>query len=266
MKDTLHQKFSIDSYHIDPSKKARLTAIANFLQETAYKHAHSLQLGYHHLAENESAWMLSRLHIRMIEYPGWDEEITVETWPRGLEKLFALRDFRIRNAAGDVIAEASTCWLMVSTKTHRPLRIPEDFIRLKTRTDSVFESTPGKINFPEDTEVCDKHKVNYADLDVVGHVNNVRYIEWCINTADPELILQNSIVDFSINFISEARLNDQVEIQRSISQKQEPGFSSDSKIAQGVLVPGEKLKYHVSGHNLQTGRECFRAVFLISAK
>lgn len=264
MKNTLQKSYVISSFQVDPGGKARLTALANFLQETAYKHADSLQLGYRHLADNSSAWILSRMRIRVLEYPDWDEELTVETWPRGIEKLFAMRDFRIRNNDGLTIAEASTAWLMVDSTTHRPQRIPPDFIPIEIRSDSVFDQSPGKIPMPADLQVCETRTVKYADLDVVGHVNNVKYIEWCVDAIDPDLIMQREVSGFSINFISEARLGEQVELRCSSLSS-----SSDAPKSEAISESGNRSrqddepadqKMYLSGHNVGTGRECFQAI------
>lgn len=264
MKNTLLQSYAISSFQVDPRGKARLTALANFLQETAYKHADSLHLGYRHLAENNSAWILSRMRIRVLEYPDWDEELTVETWPRGIEKLFAMRDFRIRNTAGQVITEASTAWLMVDAKTHRPMRIPPDFIPIQIRSDSVFKQSQGKIQVPADLQVYETRTVKYADLDIVGHVNNVKYIEWCTDAAEPDLVMQRGISGISINFISEARLGEQVELRcsslsgSSDAPKSEAIKESGNRSRQDAEPAAQKM--YVSGHNVGTGRECFQAV------
>ncbi len=286
MKNTLEQSYTVRSFQVDPRGKARLTALANFLQETAYKHADSLQLGYRHLADNNSAWILSRLRIRVLEYPDWDEELTVETWPRGIEKLFALRDFRIRNSKGEVITEASTSWLMVDAKSHRPQRIPPDFIQIEIRSDSVFEQSQGKISMPAGMTVCKTRTAQYADLDVVGHVNNVKYVEWCTDALDPDLVMQRGISGFSINFISEARMGEQVEIRCSPLQKSGDEFAANISDPQKSVAEAENSStpskqsvekaetsstplpaadpvvqnMYVSGHNLNTGRECFQAV------
>lgn len=238
MENTLTRKYAVSSYEVNSTGKARLTSIANYLQETAYHHARHLGLGYRHLAERNMAWVLSRMRIRMIRYPSWDDLLTIETWPRGIEKLFALRDFRISEKNGDPVAEAATCWLMVDTDSLRPQRIIPDFIPVKTRTDGVFEHTPGKIELPGDMVDRDVHRVVYSDLDVVGHVNNVKYIEWITDLLGPGMLEEKGIEDITINYMAEAKAGDEVELLTS-------GKNHDST--------------YVSGRNLGTGRECFRA-------
>ena len=238
MEKTLQRKYVVSSYDVDPLGKARLTAIANYLQETAYVHAGKLGLGYDDLAANDTAWILSRMKIRVTERPDWDDELTVETWPRGLEKIFALRDFRISDRAGREVAEATTCWLMVNTLTRRPLRIPSDYLAFEPRTDAVFDQTPGKISLPDGMAFCERRQVKYSDLDVVGHVNNVRFIEWCSDALGTDLLTGHFISGFEINFIGEARPGDEVEITCSGKQSTE---------------------IFLSGKNITADRECFRA-------
>jgi len=52
--------------------------------------------------------------------------------------------------------------------------------------------------------------VRFSDLDIVGHVNNVKYMEWCVDAALPDGIKTRAIEEFEINFLHEALLGDHV--------------------------------------------------------
>jgi acyl-ACP thioesterase len=238
MQNTLKRNYTVSSYEVNPSGKSRLTTLANYLQESAYHHAGHLGVGYKQLAEQHRAWVLSRMRIRMISYPVWDDVLTVETWPRGIEKLFAIRDFRITGDIGKPVAEASTCWLMVDDTTLRPQRIPPDFIPIKTRTDAVFKEAPGKIELPDTMVPVGMRNVVYSDLDVVGHVNNVKYIEWITDLLETEHRMRSGIKDFTINYTAEAKAGDEVEI---------------------TFSKRDGMNAFAAGLNLGNGKECFRA-------
>ena len=45
--------------------------------------------------------------------PLWGETIIVKTWPRGTDKLFALRDYEVRYPDGRSIALATSSWLII---------------------------------------------------------------------------------------------------------------------------------------------------------
>jgi acyl-ACP thioesterase len=58
------------------------------------------------------------------------------------------------------------------------------------------------------------HKVNYSDLDMVGHVNNVKYTEWAMNVIELEVTKNRQLKDLIVNFNSEVKEGDVVELFR----------------------------------------------------
>jgi acyl-ACP thioesterase len=225
------KEFSISSYDLNPNGQARLTTIANFFQELAYHHASELGFGYRDMKARQTTWALSRMRIRIDSYPVWDDRISMETWPSGVDKLFALRDFRIRNSEGNVIGVASTAWLILNIETHRLVRPKEalEHFKVIVHPEQVFENPLEKIDLAGDTRPLKLHTVVFSDLDIVGHVNNVKYIEWCIDSvtasSDPGL----EIREFEINFNQEALLGDEVEIRGQDFSEKESRFLATRK-------------------------------------
>jgi len=216
MDNLLSKEFQIASYQLDPRKQARLTALASLFQEMAYQHASLLGFGYNDLKKNRTMWVLSRLRIKIHRYPVWDEVVKVETWHRGMEKLFGIRDFRIRDQAGDAIAVASSAWLIVDMASRRPVRADDQILQRSRREESVFGDPLNKIELSYENKELGSHAVLYSDLDVVGHVNNVKYIEWCIDHAQPAGSVDAEIAEFEINFMNEALPGDRVAIYKNV--------------------------------------------------
>ena len=52
-----------------------------------------------------------------------------------------------------------------------------------------------------------------SDLDIVNHVNNVKYLEWCLDLVNPELILSKKLKSFDMNFMKELMYAEEVTIQ-----------------------------------------------------
>jgi medium-chain acyl-[acyl-carrier-protein] hydrolase len=225
------KEFSISSYDLNPSGKARLTTMAHFFQELAYHHASQLGFGYQDMKERQTTWVLSRMRIRMDRYPAWDERIFMETWPSGVDKLFALRDFRIKDAAGKLMGVASTAWLILDLDTHRLIRPKEalEHFKLIVHAEQVFEDPLDKIELPEETRSLHSRAVAYSDLDIVGHVNNVKYIEWCIDSVTTRSDPEQEIREFEINFSQEALLGDEIEIRGQTLNKEQTIFLARRK-------------------------------------
>jgi len=214
MANIFTKEFTISSYDLNPRGQARLTSMANFFQEVAYHHASELGLGYHDMKSRKTTWVLSRMRIHMKRYPAWNDKIRLETWPSGAERLFALRDFRVYDSSGEVIGMASTAWLILDLDTHRLVRPKEmlEQFKLITYQKSMFEKALDKIAIPDDAKLLNKHKVVFSDLDIVGHVNNVRYMEWCIDAVSTAENAGQEIRELEINFNHEALFGDLIRI------------------------------------------------------
>jgi acyl-ACP thioesterase len=228
MANIFTKEFIISSYDLNPRGVARLTTMANFFQEVAYGHASELGLGYEAMKSRNITWVLSRMRIRMTRYPVWNDRITLETWPSGAERLFALRDFRVLDRNGEVIGMASTAWLILDIDTHRLIRPKEiiDQFKMIILDVQMFDRHLDKIQVPGGRQLLTHHSVVYSDLDIVGHVNNVKYMEWCIDTVTSGKNDQKEIRELEINFNHEALFGDRIGIYGSVQDGCEYLFSA----------------------------------------
>ena len=69
-------------------------------------------------------------------------------------------------------------------------------------------------------EIVFEKTVFLSDLDIVNHVNNVKYLEWCMDLVDENLILEQKLESFEMNFLKELSLKDKVLIHESISERE----------------------------------------------
>ena len=101
------QKFKILSHEADIHNCANLFSLSNYMQEAARNHAHKLGWGVQLLKTKQQFWVLSRMIISIDDYPTTGTSIEIETWPKDKEKIFALRDFLVRQN-GEIIASGTS--------------------------------------------------------------------------------------------------------------------------------------------------------------
>lgn len=238
MASVFQKEFTVSSYELNPRGAARLTTIANYLQEVAYHHANELGFGYEQMKERRTLWMLSRMKIHMVSYPAWNDKVVVETWPSGIEKLFALRDFRVCNTGGETLGKATTYWLIVHLDTHRPIRPGAELERFSDIEygQPVFESKLEKIELPEGMLNLDQHTVSFSDLDIVGHMNNVKYIEWCIDASMSQTLIGRNIRDLEINFLHEATMGNHVRLSGKEGQNRRNNVDNEADFIHTLLA------------------------------
>jgi len=222
-KKSLSLPFRVRSYEADPSWNATVQTLCNYFQELAWEHA--TQLGFVLLDSRESqqSWVLLRLHLQMQRYPQWGETVTVTTWPSGIHRLYAYRDFEIHDANHVLLGAATSAWIVIDLKKRRPLRVPANLEHCipKNRARTIqddFSADLSPTAPPMDQRLF---HVRMSDIDVNGHVNNVNYIEWAIESAPPEWHTTRRIAEIEIHFKAESGYRDQVISQCS------PGASPD---------------------------------------
>ncbi len=64
-------------------------------------------------------WVLSRMYASLSDWPVWNETIVVRTWPSGVDKLFAMRNYELRFKDGRNIGSASSSWLIIDRTTKK---------------------------------------------------------------------------------------------------------------------------------------------------
>lgn len=227
------EKFIIRSFDADLNGNCKLTSLLQYFQEVAWHHAEYCRFGYFDLLKKNKFWILSGLEIQIHEYPRWEDEIEVATWPKGIDRLFALRDFEMKKN-NTLFCKGTTTWLVVDSNTQR-IQKPEivfenfnDFLyqdAIQRRPIKVEENTPNTI--------ASSITARYSDLDVNKHVNNVRYVQWAIDSLPFGLFNKNTVKLFTINFISETRIGDVIHISHSSFEKDNPvivsAYNSTSK-------------------------------------
>lgn len=208
------ETYRVRSYETDPTGRASTAAVCNYLQEAAANHAYSLRLSVEHFRERPLTWMLGRLRVLVETYPRWRDEVTVETWPSGVDRLLATRDFLIFDGDGRTIGRATTGWMLIDLERRRPVRMPEAVTALAL-LDRNRAAEDASATLPAPAAGAAEHhvRVEYNDLDVNKHVNNVRYIEWALEGLTAERRDAHDLAELDVHFRAEAVYGDVVAVR-----------------------------------------------------
>lgn len=240
----LHQEsFTVRSFEVDLAHRLRISTLCSLFQEVASNHAQQLGVGYGQLRIKNMLWVLSRLLVKIHNLPTWHESITVKTWAKGTNRLFAVRDFELFDKADKMLCQATSYWLMLDAITYRPIRPDTFFTDIALLEKHALPDTIDKIEIAASSEKMDSVHVRYTDLDHNWHVNNVQYINWVLNCFPPQQYEHQGISTFQINFLSEFKYRDEVQLYRAQSQEDTNHFVITGKKA-GNKEPGFATKIH----------------------
>jgi acyl-ACP thioesterase len=205
------ENFNIRSYEVDCSGRLSIVSIFNLMQEAASKHADALGVSIQQLLVENCTWLLSRLKIKIDTYPVWGDQLAVHTWPSGIRRLFALRDFHLKDQNDNDIAAALSAWLVLDTSKRRPARISRFIDRLNPLEGNHVLSDPLE-KLPKIEAFTDERRfrVRYRDLDINQHVNNASYVEWMFEGLPADVQNKLRLAELEINFLAESFLQDRV--------------------------------------------------------
>lgn len=146
-------------------------------------------------------------------------ELKISTWPKGFDRLFASRDFFIRNKEDKIIARASTYWLIIDLETKRPKALKEIPPQLLNPDRFAIQRKLEKLSKPIDITFQKQREAVYSDIDLNKHVTSVRYSEWITDTIPGEIMESGRISSYEINHISELFRGDEVGVQVSMEEE-----------------------------------------------
>lgn len=231
--------FRVTSADTDFQARLRLGAAVNFLIQAAIDSADRLGFGHVSLKEKNLFWVLSRLTLELYRPLRWYETLSVETWPKKVERLLYLRDFILRDGQDQVAARATSGWLAVDLNDRRLKKVEtleaEKFERLRDR--QALEKPPEKLPALETGQYFEI-RAGYFDIDLNGHVTSTRYLDWMMDTLPLDFHRNYYPSGLSLNIMKETLPEDTIRLLRD--------ESGDGR-------------YLFSGFNLSNGSNAFRA-------
>jgi acyl-ACP thioesterase len=233
----------VNPLECDFNQAWKLGHLFHHLAKLAGQHATRLGVGYETMLSQDLFWVLSRLKMRITRLPRAGEVIKVRTWPKTIQnKLFFVRDFEALDAAGERLVGASSAWLIINgasrqlvTRRDFDLPIPE------LPTLSALDEPLERLRPAAGGEELLRVRAGYSAVDVVGHVNNSRYIDWLCDALPLALFREGQLDWLQINYEREVLPGEEVAILGG------PGTA-------------DRRRWELSGVNRTTGAPAFQAV------
>lgn len=177
-------------YEMDRFGKATPLTMLSLFEETAFTHCEETDYGVYRLREEGLGWVLLHGTCRMDRYPGYREPFTVETRIVAARRFYGLRVFLVRDGSGALIGSCESMWTFYDVERRRPVPIPGELLS-RWGCDPAAELTRSTPAFDApDASLIDpslRYAVRISDIDTNGHVNNVNYLEWALESVPPEV-------------------------------------------------------------------------------
>ncbi|MED4603144.1 thioesterase [Paenibacillus validus] len=234
---------------VDFLKSMKLSAVFNAFQEIASRHADHLGLSIQAVElKRNAAWILTRILVELLRRPRWNEEIRIETWPQPPKKYEFERDYAVMDNEGNVLLRAVSTWVLLDIDKRELLKSDSVAIDLPAfETKRAILCKLGKIKPSGTPEPVYKRVIGISDIDVNGHLNNSKYVDFIVDCFSIEQYRSCRVKSIQVNYVQEALPGDTISF-----------FRDASALAEAGLI-------YIEGRSEQDGRTIFTSELEVEA-
>ena len=252
---------------VDQSDALTVASVFDLFQEAAMNHAEILGAGREALKQSGNVWILSRLSVFMSRRPEFRKKIITRTWPRGSNRLFAVRDYDIHYSddisgledgpcIDTVLVRGRSAWLVLDIEKRKPLR--PQIVTEKLPFNEGINALPGKNAAGNDPPVLLSvrdfsaaepvlRRACYSDIDYNGHVNNARYIQWIQDLLEFRILNNAKQIRIDINYLAEVLPEEDIslyllpiETERVVKEERELYWQNPDPCTSAFAIEGRR--------------------------
>ena len=204
MELVFRKTFTVSDNTTDRFDRMRPSTLLFFAQEAAISHCAQIGMDWSAMAAKKMFWAITRTKVEILRMPRGGETVTVETWPMANTRVAYPRATVMYDASGAVVMRSVSLWVLMDMEK-RSMILPG-----KSGLDFTGEDRGGELKPPAglpafQSQHQSQRVVRYSDIDVNGHLNNARYLDWVNDLMDCDFHGGRELREMIICYVSEAR-------------------------------------------------------------
>ncbi|MEG1004463.1 acyl-[acyl-carrier-protein] thioesterase [Clostridium sp.] len=203
----------------DYKLRCKLASMIDLFCDVGTIHAESVGDTIDFQLTHGCTWVFYKYDIKVYKYPKYREKINVTTIPVGFKKFYAFRKYLIKNEEGELLAEGLALFFLINIEKRRPARIlKEQYEMYDVDGDMDKALDMDKIEKIEKEDYYKDFQIRYSDIDSNTHVNNVKYVEWAIESVPVDIIKDYEMKRIKIVFEKETTYGDMVHVSAEVRE------------------------------------------------
>ncbi len=230
------QPIHIDSERCDMYEHLRADALFLLMQNAAGEHAERLGAGRAQLVKSNTAWVLTRVSVRMQRWPKWGTEMTLTTAPGAGRAGLYRRYFEFADGDG-ILGHASTLWTVIDLEK-RTIVAPDKAPLVPQAADfTPLLPSPAKVRPLDGERVSMPYHCQYTDADLNRHINNAAYIRFLENSLPADMFESHSLRELDVCYHHEIQPGRDIDLKLT---RQEDRFYF-------TVEDGERIAFEACG-------------------
>ncbi len=200
------KKFHIPSFAADRFDRLKPSYLLGLAQEVAGDHSALLGADY---ANTGLYWVVTRLKVQITRLPASGETVTLETWPMPTTRVAFPRSTIAYDEKGQEVFRMLSLWVLMDPASRAMVLPGKSGVAIEGTVRGLEPAIPRSLA-PQAMENQMLRRVHYTQLDVNGHMNNTRYLDWVEDLLPAQFHREHPVKEFTICYLNEALEGEEV--------------------------------------------------------
>ena len=186
-------------------------------------------------------WIITEYDIDVIRLPRFAEEITIETEALSYNRLFCYRRFTIYDESGQAIIQMLATFALMDRDSRKVHNVEAEMVAPYQSEFSKKIIRGPKYMDLENPSSKDYH-VRFYDLDMNGHVNNSKYLDWIFEVMGAEFLTNHIPKKINLKYVKEVRPGGMITSSYELNQlESNHQVTSDGDINAQAKITWQKI-------------------------
>ena len=187
-------------------------------------------------------WIITDYDIDVVRLPRFAEEITIETEALSYNRLFCYRRFSIYDEAGQAIIQMLASFVLMDRDSRKVHAVEAELVAPYQSEFSKKLIRGPKYRDLEEPISKDYH-VRFYDLDMNGHVNNSKYLDWIFEVMGADFLSQYIPKKINLKYVKEVRPGGMIASSYALNELESSHkITSDGEVNAQALVTWQEIK------------------------
>ena len=183
------RSFRVRWGELDPSGTVSPANYLRYLMETAWDWGVAMGWDAKYSENPDVFWVIRETEMRFLGSLRHNDEFDFTIWMVNWQRVRGTRCFEVtRKDNREVIAQGTQQVVFMDAKTGRPINLPEETVeRFRIENPRIFPFERFRKIAPVENPFTMQRQVEWMDVDVYEHVNNVVYVNYAEEVAAQEM-------------------------------------------------------------------------------
>lgn len=183
--------FDIGFKEVGKSNLITNGALLSFMEDAGGLHSQSVGYGMNEIESTHLSWILLGWKLKVFSRPVYGSKIKIITWGRNFTRAYALRDFEAYDENDNLVAIATSKWVLVNTEINRLTRIPPEVVSAyEIENKPVFDESEVDFSIPNEPDTILNtffYTVLRNNIDINNHMHNLFYLDLAYEALPDEV-------------------------------------------------------------------------------